>query len=211
MLKLYYSPGACSMAPHVILNEIGIPVELVKVDLHAGDNKKPEFLKVNPRGAVPVLQKDDGTIIREGAAIIMHILDNHPSPLLPPSGKERTQAIEWLMFANATMHPAYGKTFFVMKAVTDKAAQEQAFNACLEQINKCWKEVDERLAKNPYICGKEMTAADILLTVLANWGGYFPKQPTLGANVKRLIKEISSRPSYQKALQAEKVEYKAAA
>lgn len=209
MYTLYYSPGACSMAPHVVLNELGLEFELKKISLQDGDNRKPEFLKINPRGQVPVLE-DDGQVIREGAAILLHILDKHPGPMMPPSGKERDTALEWLMFANATLHPAYARVFFLMKNA-EGPAKEQLIGTAVQMINKLWAEADTQLAKTPYLCGKEMTVADILLTVIANWGSRFPVVPTLGANVKRLIKEVSSLPSYQKALKTEQVEYKAAA
>ncbi|MBY0407817.1 MAG: hypothetical protein K2Q01_08995, partial [Rickettsiales bacterium] len=78
------------------------------------------------------------------------------------------------------------------------------------QINKLWKEVDEKLAKSKYIAGENLTVADILLTVIANWSGYFPGI-TLGTNLKRLLKEVSSMPNYQKAMKEEQIEYKAAA
>jgi len=211
MYKLYYSPGACSMAPHVLLNELNVPFEVSKIDLQAGDGQKPEFLKVNPRGQVPVLV-DDGEVIREGAAILIHLMEKNNSPLLPKSGKERTQALEWLCFANASMHPAYARAFFIWKNIEDKKAQEAAFKVVFQQINKLWADVDAQLAKTPYVCGKNITAADILLTVIANWGAYFPPgSVTLGSNVKRLIKEVSNRPAYKKALATEQVEYKAAA
>jgi glutathione S-transferase len=211
MYQLYYAPGACSMAPHVLLNEMNVPFEAKKVDIMTGEGQKPEFLKINPRGQVPVLV-DDGLVIREGAAILIHLMEKHNSPLLPKSGKDRTEALEWLCFANASMHPAYGKAFFVWKNIEDKKAQELAFKVAFEQINKLWAEVDARLAKNAYVCGKNITGADILLTVIANWGTYFPPgSVTFGNNVKRLIKEISSRPAYKKALATEQVEYKAAA
>jgi len=210
MYTLYYSPGACSMAPHVLLNELGVKYEAKKVDLMAGEGQKPEFLKINPRGQVPVLV-DDGQVIREGAAILIHLMEKHSSPLLPKSGKERATALEWLMFGNASLHPAYGRAMFLKKNA-DKAAQEQLFKIVFQQINKLWAEADQRLANNPYLCGKSITAADILVTVIANWGAWFPEgSVTLGSNVKRLIKEISSRPSYKKALADEQVEYKAAA
>jgi glutathione S-transferase len=215
MYKLYYSPGACSMAPHVVLNEIGMPFEAVKVDLHAGEGQKPEFLKINPRGQVPVLVTETGQVIREGAAILIYLMDKHQSPLLPAidknGGKDRAAALEWLCFANATMHPAYGKIFGLMRLDIDKATQEKLVKAGIEQINKLWKEVDTRLAQTPYIAGKDITAADILLSVIANWGGYFPAKPELGANVKRMLAEVTKRPSYQEALKSEQVEYKAAA
>ena len=110
MYKLYYSPGACSMAINAVLNECNQPVTLEKVDISPGKPRAPEFLKVNPRGQVPVLI-DDEQILREGAAMLIHICEKHNSPLLPKSGKERDVALEWLMFCNATLHPAYGSQF----------------------------------------------------------------------------------------------------
>ena len=209
MYTLYYIPGTCSMAVHVILNELGEKVELKNVSAPQGQPRSPEYLKINPRGSVPTLV-DSGEVIREGGAILTYLLDKHNSPMLPRAGSERARALEWLMFANATMHPAYGRGFFIMKNITDPAAKEQALKAAADQINKLWAEVDARLAKNPYICGKDITAADILLTVIANWSSNFP-QIKLGSNVKRLLKEIIARPAYQEALKIEQVEYKAAA
>ena len=92
--KLFYSPGACSMAVHIALNECGQAVELVNAELH-GAARNPEFVKANPRGQVPVLV-DNGQIIREGAAQMIYLLDKHNSPLLPRSGPERARALEWL-------------------------------------------------------------------------------------------------------------------
>lgn len=207
MYKLYYSPGSCSMAIHVALNECNQPVTLEKVDLSAGQNRTPEYLKLNPRGQVPVLVDGDRAI-REGAAILMHILDKHSSPLLPKSGDARTEALEWLMFANATLHPAYARVFFLKRNGANDGA---LMDAAVAIINKLWQEVDERLASRPYICGEQITIADILLTVIANWTGNVPLPVTLGANTKRLLKSVIARPAYQKALEAEQVEYKAAA
>jgi len=210
MYQLYYSPGACSMAIHIVLNELGIPFEGIKVNLQAGENRKPEFLKINPRGMVPVLV-EDGVTIREGAAMLIHLMEKHSSPLLPKNEPARTKALEWLMFANATLHPAYGRGFFLLKNVTDKAALEPLFKVNVAIINKLWEEVDTQLANNRYIAGNQMTSADILITVIANWGAHFPLAPTLGKNAQRLFAEVSALPSFQKALKDEGVEYKIAA
>ena len=211
MYTLYYSPGACSMAPHVVINEIGAKVELKKIALMEGEGQKPEYLKINPRGQVPVLV-DDGQIITEGAAILIHLMEKNNSPLLPKSGKERTKALEWLCFANSSMHPAYSKAFWAMRAFSSETAKDEALHSTFQQINKLWSHVDAQLAKSTYVCGENITAADILLTVIANWNSYFPpNKVTLGNHVKRLIKEVSQRPAYQKALKEEQVEYKAAA
>src|SRR5262249_40965590 len=97
MYKLYYSPGACSMAVHVLLNEIGAPLQLESASTKEGKNRSPEFLKINPRGQVPVLDMD-GHIMREGGAILSYLCDKHNSPLLPREGIARADALEWLMF-----------------------------------------------------------------------------------------------------------------
>jgi len=198
------------MAVHVVLNELALPFEAKLINLQAGDGQSPEFLKINPRGQIPVLVVDD-LVIREGAAIMTYLMDEYKSSLLPRSGKARATALEWLMFANATLHPAYSRAFFVMKNVTDPAVKDELFKVVFAQVNKLWEEVDSVLAKNRFICGKDLTAADILLAVIANWGSYFPQPITLGTNVKRMLREVIARPTYQKALKAEQVEYKAAA
>ncbi len=207
MYKLYYSPGACSMAVHVVLNELNAKYELEKISLQDRD---PTFLKINPRGQVPVLMVD-GEPVKEGAAILMYLLDTHGSPMMPKSGMGRAKALEWLMWANSSLHPAYSRAFSVAKVFPDKAMQDVAFNAALSSIQSYWDEADARLWKMKYLAGDEMTAADIMITVFANWGQMFPSKPKLGPNVMRVIKEVSSRPSYQQALKAEQVEYKAAA
>src|SRR5262245_43008137 len=108
MYKLYYSPGACSMAVHVVLNELAVPFELAKVSTKDGSMKSPEYLKMNPRGQVPVLLID-GKPMKEGAAIITWLLDEHKSPMLPKSGMARAKALEWLMWCNASLHVGYSK------------------------------------------------------------------------------------------------------
>ena len=211
MYKLYYLPGTCAMAVNVILNELGTEYSMENVAVPAGQSRSPEFLKLNPRGQVPVLVEGD-IVIREGAAIITYLLDKHKSSLLPESGAERAKALEWLAFANATLHPAYGRCFFIMRNVEDKAAKDQVFKVAYDAINKLWAEVDEVLANNTYIAGEHITAADILLCVIANWGiTTFPERVKLGDNVKRMIKEVTSRPTYQKAIEDEQVDYKAMA
>lgn len=210
MYTLYYMPGACSMAVHVLLNEMNQPVELKNVATNdGGKTKSPDLLKVNPRGAVPVLS-DDGLIIREGAAIMLYLMDKHQSPLLPGNGEARAKALEWLAYANATVHPAYGKVFWARKNLQEEVAKAFA-EASFNTIQTYWDEMETQLGNTKYLAGDQLTAADILITVIANWSGWLNTSFTFGPNVKRLLKEVSSRPSFQKALADEKMEYKAAA
>lgn len=211
MYTLYGMTGSCSMAVHVVLHELNQEVNVVDVRVPEGQPRPPEFLAVNPRGNVPVLV-DGKTVMREGGAIISYLLDKHNSPMLPKSGPARAKALEWLMFANATMHPAYSRVFFILGAISNPEGKEQAMAAALRNINKLWADVESELAKTPYICGQECSAADILLSVIANWGqASFAKELSFGPNLKRMLKAVSSRPAYQKALAEEGVEYKAAA
>jgi glutathione S-transferase len=207
MYTLYYLPGACSMAVHAVLNELGQAVKLENVSVPRGQPRTPEFLKINPRGNVPVLI-DDGQSIREAGAILTYLLDKHESPMLPKSGFPRAVALEWLAFANATLHPAYSRVFFILKTLTDPAGKEEALTAAIESINKLWVDVHGRLDKAQYVCGSECTSADILIAVIANWSPMFPKPIVLGKNVKRLLADVSARPSFQQALKTEGVQYK---
>jgi glutathione S-transferase len=209
MYKLYYAPGTCSMAVHVALNECNQPVTLEKIDLMGGQGQLPEFLKINPRGQVPVLVDGDLTI-REGAAILIYILETHQSPLLPKSGKERAAALEWLMFCNATLHPAYARCFFLKRNAQDPA-KEQLLEIAIKMLDKLWKEVEQRLSQHAYLCGDQITMADILMTVIANWSTMLPRPPQIGAKTKKLFQTVIARPAYKRALEIEQVEYKVAA
>lgn len=195
------------MAIHVALNEINAEFELENVAPINGQ-KSLELLKVNPRGAVPVLKIDD-FILREGAAILIYLLDSNKNSLLPKSGLERAKALEWLSFANSTLHPAYTKLFFQHKVLGDKAAQNPLYKPSIEQVQKYWDEIEQQLNKSQYLCGEEITIADILVTVIANWSFYFAEPIKYGAKTKAFFSKIIARPSYQKALVTEKVTYKA--
>ncbi len=205
MYQLYYSPGVCSLAIHALLIELGQPFELInKSDVE-------DFATINLLGAVPVL-RDGDMLIREGAAIVLHLVEKHGSDLLPAAGTPgRANALQWLLYANATVHPAYSKLFFVARALDGDAAQGKAFEAAASAAAKLWSLVDEQLGKTRFVTGDKVSIADIMLTVYANWGGYFPVDIPLGENVRRMVAEVSALPSFQQALGAEGVEYKAAA
>jgi glutathione S-transferase len=204
--ELYYSPGACSMAIHVLLNELGQDVKLLKADI-GGATKDPQLEKVNPRGQVPVLI-EDGKALREGGAMAVYLCDKHSTTFIPQKGWERAQALQWLMFANASLHVAYSKASFVKKT----NGSEEQFTKATDVIQTMWDEIETQLVSHGggFICGKNITAGDILITVIANWG-FLGRKFNFGPLTTTLLKTVSTRPAYQKALQAENVEYKAAA
>ncbi len=203
--KLFYSPGSCSMAVHIALLECGQTPVLVNANLRA-EQRDADFMKANPRGQVPVLV-EDGQVIREGAAQMIYLLDKYENALLPKTGPERARALEWLCWANATLHPACSRVFGAKRVSDDTAVQDAIVKSACASIQKFWDEADAHLATSKYLAGDNPTIGDVLMTVIANWG----VPVTQGPNVKRVIREMIARPAYQKALATEQVEYKAAA
>lgn len=210
MYTLYYLPGSCSLAVHVALIEVGASFNLVSIAVPDGQPRTPEFLKVNPRGSAPVLAWD-GFTLREGAAILTTLLDAHQSPLLPREGKARAKALEWLAFANATLHPAYGRLFFQHRVLGDAAGDNPLYGPSIAATQKLWDEIEQRLGESAYLAGDDITIADILVTVIANWSPRMKKPLTFGPKTKALFARVIARPSYQQAMASEGVSYHVAA
>lgn len=207
-MKLYYSSGACSFAIHAVLNECGADYEAQKIEISAGDNKTPEFLKINSRGQIPVLVDGDKTL-REGGAIMIYLTEKFNSPLLPQSGPDRQSALEWLMFCNSTLHPAYSACFFINRQTIDADAKTTLLAAAAARVQTLWDDVEVQLNKTAYIAGANITVADFMLCTMANW--LSATTPKFGPKTTVLIKNVTARPSYQSALADEGVTYKAAA
>lgn len=204
MYKLYYKRGSCSLAINALLRELGQEFELIDY-ADVADYKE----SINAAGSVPVLV--DGDLkLAEGAAICIYLLEKHGSDMLPKDGAARATALYWLMFANASMHPSYSKIFFANREISDDAAKAEAMAAAAQNVSRMWAIADAQLAKTKFLCGDKPSAAEFLLTIYANWGAIYPDLPIeFGANVKRMLGAVSSLPSFQSALNAEKVRYKA--
>lgn len=207
MYTLYYKPGSCSLAVHTLLNELGVQFEAINATPIL---KSPEFLAINPRGQVPVLMINQKPM-KEGGAILSWLSLQHDTPLMPKGEFERAKAMEWLAWCNASLHPAYGRIFWIKGNFGESPMKAELDAVAMKGIQTLWDEAEQRLTENRYLAGETMTAADILLTVIANWKGYLPSPVTYGEKTKKLIAEISQRPAFQRALTTEQVEYKAAA
>ena len=157
MYQLFYSPGTCSMAVHVLLNELGQKFELLKADL-SETPRSPALMKFNPRGQVPVLVVD-GKPLREGAAILSYLCETHKSPLLPASGWERAKAQEWLAFANSTLHPAYGRLFFLIRQLGEKWSENPVFITALGMVQKHRDDIEQELQDNATTELEKLSAA----------------------------------------------------
>ena len=198
MYTLYYLPDACPLATHVVLNELG-------QDVNAIDKQKvSDFHNINPTGMVPVLV-DGNKILREGAAIMLYLLDKHENTMLPASGPGREQAIQNIMFANASMHKAYNRLFFASEnmadeTIFDEKAKQATFDLAAKKISQLWQVVEDQLATQDFLGGDTPSAADIMLAVYSRWGAAFPVNIQWGPKVQAMLDSVLAMPSFQDAL-----------
>ncbi len=195
-MKLYYSPGACSLSPHIALLEAGLPYDLVKVDLRAKKLENgDDFLKVNPKGQVPALVADDGELITEGPVIVQRIADKVPARNLAPSrdSAERYKLLEWLTYINSELHKNIGPLFNPMLSDEAKAVfKDRAMGK--------FRYVDGQLAGRDYLLGKQFTVADGYLYVMLRWADGM-KFDLSGLNNLLAYKDrVAARPKVQEAL-----------
>ena len=196
MYTLYFSQGTCSVATQVVLRELGQDVELINA------KQVDDFKSINPVGEVPVLI--DGTkTLTEGAAIMLYLLNKHQSSLFPTNEEARQRAIQDIMFANATMHPAYGRLFFIAKNVSDEKLKQEMLNAAAQNINQLWQVVENKLANKDFLGGSTPSAADIMLTVYSSWGAYFPIDIVFGDQTLAMLNAVQVMPNFIKTDEAE--------
>jgi glutathione S-transferase len=199
-VKLYYSPAACSLAAHIAAREAGIPVELVKVDIgnHTLEDGT-DFYSINPRGYVPALRLDDGTLLTEVAAIVQFLGDLAPaSGVVPTAGTmERVHLQEWLTFISSELHKAFSPWLW------HKETAESTKQAVKERLAVRFAEMDRLLAKQPYLLGQRFSVADAYAFTIVNWSHFLMvglnPYPALSAYMNR----IAARPQVTAALQAE--------
>jgi glutathione S-transferase len=198
-MKLYYSPGACSLSPHIVLNEAGLSFEKVKTDTRAKTTEGGgDFYKINPLGYVPVLELDDGTRLTEGPAIVQYIADKVPDKkLAPPNGTpERTQLQTWLNFTTSELHKGFSPLF-------NQAMPEEAKKIFRERLGTRFAHLDKHLASNDYLMGKDFSVADAYAFVISNWASRVDVDLSAHANVLAWRKRVGARPAVQAALKAE--------
>jgi glutathione S-transferase len=199
-MKLYYSPGACSLHPQIDLREAGIPFDMVRVDIRAHKlSDGTDFYAVNPKGYVPVLELDDGTRLTEGAVIAQWIADQKPkSALAAPAGTiERVHQQEWLHFIGSEVHKAFGPLF---SPATPDDAKAQA----RDRVAKRFDYVEKELGAKSYLFGDTFTIADAYLFNMLRWTKFtgidLSRWPGLAAYAVR----IENRPAVKAALEADK-------
>jgi glutathione S-transferase len=199
-MKLYYTPGACSLSPHIILREIGAQFELERVDAATKTTEHGEdFRQVNPKGYVPALRLPDGEVLTEGAAVVQYIADAHGArDLAPPVGTvARARLQEHLNFVASELHKAFSPLFHPSASAEAKAAAP-------ENVGRRFDHVERVLGDGrPYLLGETFTVADAYLFVVSSWavptGIGLDRWPLLAAFVER----VRGRPTVRAAMAAE--------
>ena len=198
-MKLYYAPGACSLSPHIVLRELGLPVELKKVNnkdkTYEGGG---DYRKINARGYVPALELDNGQVLTEGPAIVQYLADQKPdSGLAPKAGSfERYRLMEWLNFLTSEVHKQFSPLF---KPNTPEDYKPVA----RENIATRFDWIEQQLAGKDYLTGKTFTVADAYLFVLLGWTKFTGIDLARWPNLQAFHARVGARPKVQEALRAE--------
>lgn len=198
-MKLYYSPGACSMAPHIVANEAGLALELVKVDIPAKKTESGEdFWQINPKGYVPALQLDDGSMLTEVGVVCQYLADQQPdSGLIARAGTvERYHQMEALNFVATEVHKQIGALF--NPKLTPEMREVQ-----LATVQRRLDPLERSLAGKTYLMGDTFTAADAYLYTVLNWAQPLKIDMSAWPNLKAFQDRIGARPMVQQTLKAE--------
>lgn len=198
-MKLFYSPGACSLSPHIVLNELGLPYSVEKVDLKRHTTADgADYYTINPKGYVPALQLDNGEVLTEGPAIVQYLADQKPQAnLLPPAGSlERARVQEWLHFIGTEVH----KT---LAALFNPSITPEARSKTIDTFGRRLGFVEQALQGKDYLTGNTFSVADAYLFTIVNWAPMLGIDLSPWPTVVQFQKRVANRPAVQKTLQAE--------
>ena len=198
-MKLYYSPGACSLSPHIVASELGLGLQLEKVDLKSHKTAGgADFFAVNPKGYVPTLQLDSGEVLTEGPAIVQYLADRKPDAGLAPANGtlERYHLQEMLGFINSEIHKTYSPLF--NDKTTPEAREER-----VEYLKKRYAVIEKQLAGRDYLFGNRFTVADAYLFTVTSWAAYVKVDLSAFPNLQAFQKRVAARPAVQAAMKEE--------
>lgn len=217
MIYLHYYPSNASMIPHIVLEELGVPFELVLVDRSQNQHKSPEYLKLNPNGKIPTLVQtipgQSDLVLYESAAICLHLSDTHPQAALAPAlgSPARAHCYKWLLWLSNTFQPDIMMYFYPERYVasTDPQVVKEVSQQAETRIGGHLAQLDAELARNspgPWMLGAQFSILDPYLFTLCRWTRNFIAHPArsyphLGPYLQRML----ARPSVQRVLATEKL------
>jgi len=200
-MKLYYSPGACSLAPHIVAREAGLAIDLVKVDLATHKTETGEdYFEINPRGYVPALGID-GELHTEVAALVQYLAEQAPhSKLLPAAGTmERLRVNQWLAFVSSELHKTFSPWLW------DAKAADSTKQAARDKLGRRFGELDALFATRPYLTGDTFTVADAYAFTIVNWSNFLKIDLKPYQNLSAFMARVAARPKVHEALKAERL------
>ena len=205
-MKLYYSNGACSLSPHIVLRESGLPFTLVRASTktHALDDGT-DYYTINPKGSVPLLELDNGERLSEGPAIVQYIADQAAGKNLAPANGtfERYRVQEWLNFITSELHKSFSPLF-------NPASSEDIKSAARERLSSRFEWIAAQMAGKQYLMGDSFTVPDAYLFTVTNWAKHVGLDLSKFANLQAFMARMAARPAVQAALEAEGLVKKAA-
>ncbi|UXI68840.1 glutathione transferase GstA [Tahibacter amnicola] len=205
-MKLYFAPGTCSLSPHIVLRELGLAFDLVKVDLATKTSADgADFTAINPKGYVPALQLDDGRVLTEGPAIVQYLADLKPaSGLAPANGTfERYQLQEWLNFISTEIHKQFSPLFNAANPDSVKEAQKK-------KLAQRFQEIARTLEKQDFLTGPTFSVADAYFFTVLQWSKFFQIDLNQWPAIARFVERVGARPAVAAAVLEEAQAKKAA-
>ncbi len=206
-MKLYFSPGACSLAPHIVLEELGMSYHAESVDLASKKTSSgKDYNQINPKGSVPSLELNDGGLLTECAVLLQYLCDQHPDKeLLPKAGTEaHYRCLEWMNYIATEIHKGLGSLFAAERMFPQNAEMARDFKiATLKMMDQKLSFLNSHFKTSDYLMGSQYTAADAYLFVILGWSKWLKvdmsKYPSLFAFMERMM----GRPAVQKAMKKE--------
>jgi glutathione S-transferase len=198
-MKLYYSPGACSLSPHIVLREAGLAFELVLASTKTHKLADgTDYYTINPKGYVPLLELDSGERLSEGPAIVQYIADQVPARQLAPANgtMPRYRVQEWLNFTTSEVHKSYSVLF-------NPAAPEAFKDVIRAKMQDRYRYVDAQLEGKSYLMGSDFSVADAYLFTVTNWAKHVGLDLAAFKNLAAFMALMAARPSVQEAMKAE--------
>lgn len=202
-MKLFYMPGACSLAPHIVLEWMGKPFELGRIE--RGKTREPEFLAVNPVGKVPALVEEHGQVLTEAEAILLYLAEAFPEHHLGASStaEARYEMHKWMSYFTGDVHPAFYPYFLPQRYIADEQQYPAVREAAYKQIGACFQVLDRHMENRTYMVEERRTVLDPYLFVFCRWGRSLPKPFTDYPNLQRFIMQMADDAGVQRAMQAQ--------
>ena len=207
MYTLYSNPGSCSTGINILMHQLELDFEVKK------PSDVEDYASVSPTKQVPALVLENGSVLTEGAAIALYLLDKHGADKMPDNHEDRAVFLRWLMFNYATLHPAYSRLFTIAFRVDiEESVKHDLLGQLASRVSDTWQIIEDHLEGKKFMMGEEPCILDYLLAVYSSWGLKFPEHKiSIGANVKRLINDVEKLPEFQAAYKKENNEFKSAA